>query len=421
VRDATVHSVNLAYIRLMRDLARYYEARLPYDTDLVLSDINDHIRRRLLQEIAEDESKSFLFQTYREFQNGAPESMSARLLGEKAKSARHQTILFYAWHHGADQQALAQWLDNQVGPLSPELIRNLEKAYGNPSLNLSDYGYLLGIHPLRVWCAGELEHNPKLTWRELWDRSGAARQAADAWLFQARNRSAQDLRLRIRIEQDAFSRMTAFWKRLGFPFDRLVPSYATAIGSSGDRPEALAQLMGILLNDGIMKPTIRMTELRFAGKTPYETVMEPLADQGTRVLPAAIPRAMLPVLAQVVKTGTAVRLAGAFKIGDKPLVVGGKTGSGDNRYNAVAHSGEVVASRPVDRTAVFAFYIEDRYFGVITVYVPGKDAGDYGFTSSLPVAILKLLAPHIENGWEQPLTAPAAPGRSLMVADLNKR
>jgi hypothetical protein len=38
-------------------------------------------------------------------------------------------------------------------------------------------------------------------------RSLSARHAASEWLFKTRNRKAQDLRLRIRIERDAFARM----------------------------------------------------------------------------------------------------------------------------------------------------------------------------------------------------------------------
>jgi hypothetical protein len=326
------------------------------------------------------------------------------MLGKNAKSDRRQAILFYAWHHGADQQALTQWLEKYLGTVSPEQVSRLAKAYGNPRLDLSDYAYLLGIHPLSLWCAEELLREPQLTWAELWDRSGEARQITAAWLFRTRNRPAQNLRLRIRFEQDAFTRMTPQWKRLGFPFDRLVPSLATAIGSSGDRPEALAQLMGVLLNEGVSKPTIRMARLRFASSTPYETTLEPVPLEGTRVLPRAVARAILPVLAQVVQSGTAVRLAGALKIGDRLLAVGGKTGSGDNRFDAIGHNGQVLSSRPVDRTAIFVFYIEDRYFGVITAFVPGKEAGDFGFTSSLPVAILKLLAPDVEILWLHPST-----------------
>src|SRR6266581_881122 len=37
----------------------------------------------------------------------------------------------------------------------------------------------------------------------------------------------------------------------------------------------------------------------------------------------------------------------------------------------------------------------DRYFGIITASVAGKETGQYQFTSALPVTILKLLAPQI--------------------------
>ena len=57
--------------------------------------------------------------------------------------------------------------------------------------------------------------------------------------------------------------------------------------------------------------------------------------------------------------------------------------------------GKLIESRAVNRTATFAFFIGDRYFGVITAHVPGQRADDYDFTSSLPVQILKIMAPLI--------------------------
>jgi hypothetical protein len=102
------------------------------------------------------------------------------------------------------------------------------------------------------------------------------------------------------------------------------------------------------------------------------------------------------VLAEVVESGTARRVAGAFQEpGGKPIVVGGKTGSGDNRFDTFAGRGRLISSRPVSRTAAFAFYIGDRYFGIITASVSGKAAGQYQFTSALPLTVLRLLAPQI--------------------------
>jgi len=407
VREATQFSVNLVYIRLMRDIVRYYEARLPYDAQAILSDINNPIRLKMLREIADGESRYFLNQAYREMRKLPAQEIIARLLGRNARSERHLSILFYAWNAGGSEEALGRYLQKYLGPTTPELVGKMTKAYGNPNLNLSDYGYLLGIHPLRVWCAGRLAKAPATTWDKIWNDSTGARRISDAWLFKTRNRAAQDLRLHTRFEQDAFTLITPEWKKFGFPFDKLVPSLATAIGSSGDRPEALAQLMGMLVNEGEMKPAVRVTRLHFAGNTPYETTLEPPVAKSTRVLAPQAARAILPVLAKVVEGGTAARLAGAFKVGDKVLTVGGKTGSGDNRREQYGRRGQVIASHPTDRTAVFVFYIADRYYGVMTVFVPGEEAGDYTFTSSLPVAILRSLAPDILHLWPQPAKAPS--------------
>jgi hypothetical protein len=103
-------------------------------------------------------------------------------------------------------------------------------------------------------------------------------------------------------------------------------------------------------------------------------------------------------LAGVVKQGTARRLAEAFKGPDGTSVIaGGKTGSGDNRFKSFGRGGGILSSRAVNRTAVFAFYVGDRYFGVISASVIGKQAESYRFTSALPVTILKLLAPTLNE------------------------
>jgi membrane peptidoglycan carboxypeptidase len=275
-------------------------------------------------------------------------------------------------------------------------VSRLAKAYGNPRLNLDDYAYLLGVHPLDLWCVNELRKDPRASWPDLWNRSAEARRIASKWLFQTRNRRAQDLRLRARFEEDAFARMTPDWQRLGFPFDHLVPSLATAIGSSSDRPAALAELMGIIVNDGIRRPAYRVKDLTFAPGTPYHTTLEIQPSAGEKVMSPDVSHVLRDVLADVVNRGTAVRVAGAF-VDSKgvPIPSGGKTGSGDNRFVVFGRNGDKLAERPINRTATFVFYIGDRYFGVITAYVDGPESGQYSFTSALPVTILKLLAPAI--------------------------
>ena len=55
-----------------------------------------------------------------------------------------------------------------------------------------------------------------------------------------------------------------------------------------------------------------------------------------------VARALRKTLVEVVENGTARRVAGAFKIPEgKPMVVGGKTGSGDNRFDTFAGHGRL--------------------------------------------------------------------------------
>src|SRR5262249_55175395 len=143
---------------------------------------------------------------------------------------------------------------------------------GNPRLKLLDYAFLLRRHPLELACGEAVYRKPDIAWKDLYAATKGAQESASDWIFNTKHRKPQDLRLRIRIEEDAFNRMTPYWRRLGFPFATLTPSLATAIGNSSDRPSALAELMGIIANDGVRLPTHRFEEFRFGAGTPYHTV-----------------------------------------------------------------------------------------------------------------------------------------------------
>ena len=410
LREAFQSSVNLVFIRLMRDIISYHRARLPYNADDVLANPQNPERRRMLVQIADDESRGALRRSYQNYKGQSPEKIVSRLIGNRGNTERRLAILFFAWGIGADQPALAAWLKKHNIAAGTEDTARLFRAYGNPRFTAVDYAYLLSIHPLDLWCAGEYRKNPNLSWDELLTASRKARLEGSSWLLNSRHHKAQNLRLRIKIERDAFARLTPYWQKLGFPFKTMVPSYASSIGSSGDRPVALAELVGILVNDGVRRHGTSLTKIHFAPGTPYETILERSFDKGERVLPPEVARAARAAMADVVAHGTARRLNGAFKHPDSRLMaVGGKTGSGDNRIQAYNRQGALISSRATNRTATFVFYIGDRYFGVVTVYVQGREAENYRFTSALPVTILKLLAPAIVDHSEQKPLVPPVP------------
>jgi len=409
LHDALRNSINLVFIRVMRDLVTYHRARLTYDANDVLENPANPERQKMLQEIGEEESRAALRRAYQNYAKRPANEIVRHLLGSRGKFERRLAILFFAWHIGNDEVALNAWLEkNQIDTTKIDVAR-LFRAFHNPRLTLVDYAYLLALHPLDLWCASEFRNDPNLTWEKLWATSGEARRLGSSWLLSSRNRHAQDLRLRIRIEKDAFNRMAPFWQRLGFPFKTLVPSYATAIGVSSDRPVALADLVGILVNDGVRRPAVSLNKVHFAGGTPYETLLEPTLPKGERVLPAEVARTMRGAMASVVEQGTARRLNGAFKLSNGEIVTaGGKTGSGDNRFETFNRAGGVLTSRATNRTATFVFYIGQRYFGVITAFVQGREAGNYHFTSALPVTLMKLLAPTINARLDNKKLLPSA-------------
>lgn len=412
VREAFRHSTNLVFIRLMRDLVSYHRARLPFDADDVLSDPANPIRVKMLGEIAEEESRAALRRAYQNYAKRPADEIVRRVVGTKGGAERRLAILFFAWRVGGSEADLKAWLERNGA--EPGDVAKLYRAFRNPRLALTDYAYLLSLHPLDLWCAGEFYKDPHLSWEKLYQRSGEARRSGSAWLLASHNRRAQDLRLRIRLEKEAFARMTPYWQRLGFPFKTMVPTYATAIGSSSDRPVALAELVGILLNDGVRRPSVSLTKVHFAAETPYETLLEKSPDRGERVLAPEIARTVRKAMAEVVEEGTARRLSGVFKLSDgQALTVGGKTGSGDNRFETFNRAGAVTSSRATNRTATFVFYIGARYFGVVTAYVQGREAENYRFTSALPVTLMKLLAPTLlakldKNFKEPPAVAVAS-------------
>ncbi|MGZ8188728.1 MAG: hypothetical protein ACXWTN_08220, partial [Methylosarcina sp.] len=63
----------------------------------------------------------------------------------------------------------------------------------------------------------------------------------------------------------------------------------------------------------------------------------------------------------------------------------------------------LIESKFISRAATFAFFLGDRFFGVMTAYVAGDEAEKYHFTSSLPVQIIKFLKPTLSPLLNRPV------------------
>jgi membrane peptidoglycan carboxypeptidase len=334
VSEGLERSVNLVFVRLMRDIVRYYIARLPEASPEILQNPRDPARRIYLSRFADLEGREFLER-------------------------------FYRLHEGED-----------------------------PAAALAALSKGRRVHPLEKWLLEYRVQHPQARLAEIQEAGAGKRQEVYAWLFSDRFRGdAQNNRIRIVLEREAFKEIHKVWKSLGFPFASLVPSYATAIGSSGDNPEALAELAGVILNGGVRYPAVRIEELHFAEGTPVDTTIGPKRKPGERVMPPEVAAVLRQEMFNVVEKGTARRAFGSVVLSDGRVIpVGGKTGTGDNRIQFVQSNGQRTGSKAMNRTATFVFIIGDRFYGTITAYVPGAEAGDYAFTSALPAQAFKALA-----------------------------
>ncbi|HEX5339086.1 MAG TPA: transglycosylase domain-containing protein [Gallionella sp.] len=411
VREGFQHSVNLVFIRLMRDVVRYYEhqnsgARLQHLADKIspASDntpdaSTDSERRAALSRFADKEGRDFLLRFYKKYKGKTYDEAKKILIDGVRTQPKRMAILFRSLEPDADFEQFTAFMQQQLPEATPSepALHSLYEKFGVDKFSLNDRGYLLGIHPLELWLVGYLRQTPDATLTQIVNASRDQRQEVYAWLFKTHNHAAQDLRIHQMLELEAFAEIAADWRKLGYPFEALTPSYATALGASGDRPSSLAQLMGIIVNNGMLMPVRKIKSMQFAQGTPYETDFIHSPAAGVRVLPEEITNIVRRSLFDVVQGGTGIRLKNGFAQRDGSIVeIGGKTGTGDQRFVSYSPGGRLIESRVVNRSATFVFLIGDRFFGTLTAYVHEPYAADFTFTSSLMVQLLKSLIPALQ-------------------------
>lgn len=395
--EATRHSVNLPFIRLMRDIVRHFIYRDPKGAAQILADQKDPRRSVYLKQFADKEGKAYLARFIKKYKGLKQEEATSALLNHLTANPKRLAAVYRYLDPKADISAFTAFIKsrmNNPATFSEGDFQFLYDTYGPDKFDLSDRGYIAQIHPLELWLVGYLRARPAAGWSEIVDASVKQRIEVYSWLLNTSHKNAQDSRILSRLEIEAFQEVHKRWRRLGYPFGSLVPSYATAIGSSADRPAALAELMGVIANDGVKLEPITLTRVEFAAGTPYHSVLKRKRPSAEQIFPSEIADVVKRALASVVEEGTARRLRGTFKLSDgTSLPLGGKTGTGDHRLEVYAANGTVIESKVMNRTATFAFYMGTRFFGVMTVFVPGEAAADFRFTSAIAVQIIKNMEP----------------------------
>jgi hypothetical protein len=176
----------------MRDLVRYHTARLPYDANALLNDPHYPERERLVAQPLTTRPRASVA-PFTRYHGLTTDATVAKLLGSRAKNPRQLAVLFYAWKMGTTPAQLGEWLRNSARRWTWTRC-SAWRARGGP-LNLLDYGYLIGRHPLEVWTVGELVHEPGTNGTR--SSAAPARGQVSQWLVRAKVGQAQRTRLRI--------------------------------------------------------------------------------------------------------------------------------------------------------------------------------------------------------------------------------
>ncbi len=396
LQEAITHSINLPFVRLMRDISRYYIHQLGINPSNASKDRKDLVRMHFLRKFADQEGSQFQKQFYLKYRGKRSHELLSEMIKSTRASAKHAAAMFRYVRPNDSVEGMAAFLRDNLpnANVSLGLVDKWYKDFAPGKFNLNDQGYLARVHPLELWLVKFLQDNPGIGIDKALAASTEERQEVYEWLFKTPHTRAQDIRIRSLVEVESFLQIHKQWKKVGYPFNSMVPSLASSIGSSGDRPVSLAELVGIILNDGVRYPLVRLDELHFAAETPYETRLQRSdTTQGERVLKVEVARALKCAMRNVVESGTARRVFNTFVRSDKrPYTIGGKTGTGDHRYETFGPGGHLISSRVVNRTATFAFYVGDRFFGVISAHVPGAEAAKFDFTSALSAELLKILS-----------------------------
>jgi len=356
----TTESINLSFVRLMRDVVDYYIEQLGYDKKSMLSNKDNRLRKEIIEDAIKLEEQFYqqginFFIAKIKAQFPEPLSLSDQEIINAARRVAKQL----KFDDGKEAQKY-----RQLTSLFKRIVA-YEKSWLLARLRGSAYVNSISI---------DTEQDRIVQQTSDWFRSNKHWIKNTLYTF---------------LEQQAFSKgVTPAWKKLGYLFN-VSPSYAVVLGSSGDTPMSLLELAGTLLNDGVHEKNISAIEgIVLAPDSEFETPFK-IVHQQERIIPQDVAAIARKAMEGVLHKGTAI-FASSHPLMQYVRSSGAKTGTGDNRHHQV----------PVNRSAAVLSILDigegkAKYAICITMSVTQGDIERYKFTSKVPVRILARIADHL--------------------------
>lgn len=410
VLEAFQRSNNLVFVRVMQEIVSHViMSRIP-DGAAILAEVEHPKRKMYLDQFVELEGSAFVRRFFRDLKGKTTDERLAQLAAQRSLTSSRWGALLLSLRPDLDYLGFRVALLEKFSSLEDKVVERYWATMRPGVMSLSDRAFVARVHPIALWMVRYLDQNPKASIADLMFDSLSIRKMSYAWLTEKAGPRRQERDIRTMLEREAFQKhILRYWQRQGFPFAQMVPSLASALGSSGDRPSSLADLMGSIHNHGVLLPTRRIEELRLGADTPYETALGYSFSGARRAIRPEVAEVARLAVRAVVDGGTARRLKGSLRRTDGlELSIAGKTGTGDNRLETYGPGGRLVRSDGKSRTATLVFALGDRFYGAMTAYVKAEkaDVDDFAFTSSLVVQVVRsmmpIIAPHVlkvEDPW----------------------
>ena len=165
VREALTRSVNLVFIRLMRDVVHNVMARSEGESAALIDDPSNPRRQEYLARFADKEGRQFVARFHRKYKGKSAEEAEELLVRSARPTPARLAAAFYGLEPDADVDGLGQFIARRLpnADLSDAALQALRDKLGPGRWSLADRGYLAGVHPLELWVAAHLREHPKAT------------------------------------------------------------------------------------------------------------------------------------------------------------------------------------------------------------------------------------------------------------------
>lgn len=137
--EAFQKSVNLVFIRLMRDLVSYHTFREAGVSPTILEDENDPARSRYLSRFADWEGKEFLGRFWKRYAGKTPDDALKSLVSRLQPTPRRLAVIYRSVRPEAGFHQFARFSDAYFGAgnLSKDALYELYREYGPEQFSLN--------------------------------------------------------------------------------------------------------------------------------------------------------------------------------------------------------------------------------------------------------------------------------------------